>query len=57
MPGGVFSGEVFADSHMYTFGWGNFGVGSTDLNSAPNYYGIGDVSQLQRNIWDKACAT
>jgi hypothetical protein len=57
MPGGVYSGEVFADSHMYTFGWGNFGIGASDFNSNNTYFGIADVSNLQRNIWDRSCAT
>ena len=55
MPGGAYGGENFTDTHMYTYGWGNFGVRASDYNSNDMYYGIVDASQLQRNMWDRAC--
>jgi hypothetical protein len=55
MPGGVYGGEVFADSHIYVYGWA--ALGGTDFNSSSSYFGIADVSSLQTNIWDKSCSS
>lgn len=54
MPGGVYGGEVFADSHVWINNWTEFA--GSDSNSPSTYFGIADVSTTQRNIWDRSCA-
>lgn len=53
MPGGVYSGEVFGDSHIYLGSWSNFSGSNFVTNTT--YHGIGGSGGLQRNTWDWAC--